>query len=171
MCGIAGFAGFGSEADLRAMTEALAHRGPDGAGFWSGDEPPVFLGHRRLAIIDIGGGRQPMWDAAGRIGVVFNGEIYNHIELRRELEDRGHRFATDHSDTEVLIHGYREWGKDFFHGSMACWLTPSTTAIGLVFCWRVTGSVKSRCIIGAGRAAWPLPASCPPWRFIRGSIR
>ena len=111
MCGIAGFAGFGSEADLRAMTEALAHRGPDGAGFWSGDEPPVFLGHRRLAIIDIEGGRQPMWDAAGRICVIFNGEIYNHVELRRELENRGHRFATDHSDTEVLIHGYREWGE------------------------------------------------------------
>lgn len=111
MCGIAGFAGFGAEADLRAMTEALAHRGPDGAGFWSGDEPPVFLGHRRLAIIDIEGGRQPMWDAAGRIGVIFNGEIYNHIELRRELEDRGHRFTTHHSDTEVLIHGYREWGE------------------------------------------------------------
>jgi len=111
MCGIAGFAGFGTTADLHAMTDALAHRGPDGAGFWSGDEPPVFLDHRRLAIIDIEGGRQPMWDAAGRIGVIFNGEIYNHIEMRRELEGRGHRFATDHSDTEVLIHGYREWGE------------------------------------------------------------
>src|SRR5207253_1576061 len=73
---------------------------------------PVFLGHRRLSIVDLEGGSQPMWDAAGEIGVTFSGEIYNHVELRRTLETAGHRFRTSHSDTEVLVHGYRQWGED-----------------------------------------------------------
>jgi asparagine synthase (glutamine-hydrolysing) len=111
MCGIAGFVGFGGRADLEAMTAALAHRGPDGSGTWISPERPVFLGHRRLSILDIEGGAQPMWDAAGDIGVVFNGEIYNHRELRRTLEAAGHRFRSSHSDTEVLVHGWREWGE------------------------------------------------------------
>ena len=112
MCGIAGFIGFGSAEDLRRMTGALAHRGPDGSGEWMAPEAPVFLGHRRLSIIDLEGGAQPMWDAAGEIGIVYNGEVYNHVELRRELEAAGHRFRSSHSDTEVLIHGYRQWGED-----------------------------------------------------------
>jgi asparagine synthase (glutamine-hydrolysing) len=112
MCGIAGFIGFGSRHDLEAMTAALSHRGPDGSGLWVSEHPRVFLGHRRLSIIDLEGGAQPMWDAAGEIGVVYNGEIYNHIELRRALEAAGHQFRTSHSDTEVLVHGYRQWGED-----------------------------------------------------------
>src|SRR5262245_24769711 len=112
MCGIAGFAGPGSREDLERMTSALSHRGPDGAGYWIASDTPVFLGHRRLSIIDLQGGTQPMWDVAQEIGVVFNGEIYNHVDLRRELERKGHRFQTSHSDTEVLVHGYREWGED-----------------------------------------------------------
>jgi asparagine synthase (glutamine-hydrolysing) len=112
MCGIAGFIGFGSRQDLEAMTAALSHRGPDGSGLWVSEHPRVFLGHRRLSIIDLEGGAQPMWDAAGEIGVVYNGEIYNHIELRRALEAAGHHFRTSHSDTEVLVHGYRQWGED-----------------------------------------------------------
>jgi asparagine synthase (glutamine-hydrolysing) len=111
MCGIAGFAGFGSAQDLEAMTAALSHRGPDGSGLWIAPDAPVFLGHRRLSIVDLEGGAQPMWDATGDVGVTYNGEIYNHLELRRELEAAGHRFRTSHSDTEVLIHGYREWGE------------------------------------------------------------
>jgi asparagine synthase (glutamine-hydrolysing) len=111
MCGIAGFVGFGSAQDLEAMTAALAHRGPDGAGLWIAPDAPVFLGHRRLSILDLEGGAQPMWDAAGEVGVTFNGEIYNHVDLRRALEAKGHKFQTSHSDTEVLIHGYREWGE------------------------------------------------------------
>ncbi|MBI1361194.1 MAG: asparagine synthase (glutamine-hydrolyzing) [Alphaproteobacteria bacterium] len=111
MCGIAGFVGPGGLADLRRMMSALEHRGPDGAGTYHDPNASVFLGHRRLAIIDPGGGAQPMWNAEGSIGVVFNGEIYNHVELRRKLERRGHQFRTDHSDTEVLIHGYAEWGE------------------------------------------------------------
>jgi asparagine synthase (glutamine-hydrolysing) len=112
MCGIAGFVGFGNAQDLEAITSALEHRGPDGAGLWCAPDAPVFLGHRRLAIIDHEGGAQPMWDAAGEICVVYNGEIYNHLDLRRSLENAGHRFRTTHSDTEVLIHGYRQWGED-----------------------------------------------------------
>jgi len=112
MCGIAGFVGAGSRSDLTAMTAMLAHRGPDGEGEYIDSERRVFLGHRRLAIVDLEGGAQPMWNAEGTIGVVQNGEIYNHAELRRELEARGYRFLTDHSDTEVLVHGYSEWGED-----------------------------------------------------------
>jgi len=110
MCGLAGFAGDGGQADIAAMTRALAHRGPDGEGFYRDPEMPVFLGHRRLAIVDLAGGIQPMADAGGDVVVVFNGEIYNHRDLRRDLEARGYEFRTDHSDTEVLVHGWTEWG-------------------------------------------------------------
>jgi asparagine synthase (glutamine-hydrolysing) len=92
------------------MTAALSHRGPDGQGLFFDPQLPVYLGHRRLAIIDLDGGNQPMWNEDGAVGVIFNGEIYNHAELRRELVSRGHRFASGHSDTEVLVHGYEEWG-------------------------------------------------------------
>ncbi|MPY74631.1 MAG: asparagine synthase (glutamine-hydrolyzing) [Alphaproteobacteria bacterium] len=112
MCGIAGFVGPGDRGDLARMTRALLHRGPDGEGLYSAPDMPVHLGHRRLAIVDIAGGYQPMWDGGGDVGVVFNGEIYNHLELRRELQAKGHKFQTDHSDTEVLVHGYKEWGED-----------------------------------------------------------
>ena len=113
MCGIAGFAGRGDEPHLRAMTAALSHRGPDGEGFYVDPEQPVFLGHRRLAVIDIAGGTQPMWNEDHSVAVVFNGEIYNHAELRQKLLARGHKFRSDHSDTEVLVHGYEEWGTAF----------------------------------------------------------
>jgi asparagine synthase (glutamine-hydrolysing) len=111
MCGIAGFVGQGGRADLAAMTEALAHRGPDGEGSFVDEQEAVFLGHRRLAILDIEGGHQPMWNEDGQVGIVFNGEIYNHAELRRQLEAKGHIFRSDHSDTEALVHGYEEWGE------------------------------------------------------------
>lgn len=112
MCGLAGFVGAGDERDLRAMTGRLAHRGPDGEGFYRDPAQPVFLGHRRLAIVDLVGGAQPMASADGRVVVVFNGEIYNHGELRALLQQKGHRFQSDHSDTEVLVHGWREWGAE-----------------------------------------------------------
>jgi len=112
MCGLAGFVGAGDRDDLTRMTAALAHRGPDGQGLFQDPQHPVFLGHRRLSIIDIEDGAQPMSSADGRIVVVFNGEIYNHAELRRELEAKGHVFRTDHSDTEVLVHGWHQWGTE-----------------------------------------------------------
>ncbi len=111
MCGVCGFAGAGSEQDLAAMNAALALRGPDGEGRFVSASPRVFLGHRRLSIIDLEGGAQPMRTGDGRLIATYNGEIYNHLELRRELESKGHVFATDHSDTEVLLHGWREWGE------------------------------------------------------------
>lgn len=112
MCGLAGFVGAGDRADLAAMNARIAHRGPDGEGLYQDPAHPVFLGHRRLSIIDLEGGAQPMASADGGIVVVYNGEIYNHRELRAELEARGHVFHTDHSDTEVLVHGWREWGEE-----------------------------------------------------------
>jgi asparagine synthase (glutamine-hydrolysing) len=112
MCGIAGFVGAGSRPDLARMAAALAHRGPDSDGFFVDEAMHVFLGHRRLSIIDPASGHQPMWNEDRQVGVIFNGEIYNHVELRSELERRGHRFASDHSDTEVLVHGWEEWAED-----------------------------------------------------------
>ena len=111
MCGIAGILvgeGPAPEADLRRMTRALAARGPDGEGFHF--DGPVGLGHRRLAIIDVAGGKQPLFSEDGRVAVIVNGELYNFQELREELVGCGHRFAT-RSDSEVLVHGYEEWGE------------------------------------------------------------
>ena len=93
------------------MSDALAHRGPDGAGRHLDGDRPVFLAHRRLAILAVAGGEQPMWNEDGQVGIVFNGEIYHHMELRRELLAAGHVFRSHHSDTEVLVHGYEEWGE------------------------------------------------------------
>jgi len=114
MCGIVGFIGPGDATDLAAMREAVHHRGPDDEGAWSGTVAGkiVRFGFRRLSILDIGGGAQPMASADGRIVVLHNGEIYNFRALRRELEALGHVFRTDHADTEVLIHGYRQWGEE-----------------------------------------------------------
>lgn len=112
MCGIAGFVGRGDRTDLVAMTRMQAHRGPDDEGFHIDSEHSVFLGHRRLSIRDIAGGAQPMWNEDRTACVIFNGEIYNHVELRRELEGHGHVFRTSHSDTEVLVHGYEQWGSE-----------------------------------------------------------
>lgn len=121
MCGIAGFYGIGDRNDLTRMIDKLAHRGPDGEGIWASTDQPAFLGHRRLAIIDIAGGNQPMATPDEDVVVTFNGEIYNHVELRRELENRGHRFQTDHSDTEVLLYAYREWGERMVNRLNGMW--------------------------------------------------
>jgi asparagine synthase (glutamine-hydrolysing) len=121
MCGIAGFAGRGDLQILQRMTAAVSHRGPDADGLWQDESAGVFLGHRRLSIVDLAGGAQPMWTSDGELGVTFNGEIYNHAELRAELKERGCEFATDHSDTEVLLHGYREWGEEFVQRLNGMW--------------------------------------------------
>jgi asparagine synthase (glutamine-hydrolysing) len=111
MCGIAGILYLdGRPVDgvhLKAMGDAIAHRGPDAAGFWLA--PGIGLAHRRLSIIDLAAGQQPLGNEDGSIQVVFNGEIYNYQGLRRELLDHGHVFRTN-SDTEVLVHLYEEVG-------------------------------------------------------------
>ena len=111
MCGIAGFVGAGNLDDIHAMTEMLYHRGPDDSGFWYETDIRTYFGHRRLSIIDLEDGSQPMSTPDGNLTVTYNGEIYNHSYLRTVLEQRGHHFVTDHSDTEILLHGYREWGE------------------------------------------------------------
>src|SRR5690349_8150216 len=113
MCGICGFTGAPDRAVLARMADAIVHRGPDDAGYW--DTVDVSLGMRRLSIVDLETGQQPVFNEDGTIAVVFNGEIYNHVELRAELEGQGHRFQTHHSDTEVLVHLYEQHGDDFLH--------------------------------------------------------
>jgi asparagine synthase (glutamine-hydrolysing) len=114
MCGICGQYNFGNSEPvelrkIKAMTRALVHRGPDDEGYYITGS--LGFGFRRLSIIDLGGGHQPMSDWEESVWVVFNGEIYNFPDLRRELEGYGHVFRTS-SDTEVIVHGYKEWGDD-----------------------------------------------------------
>ena len=124
MCGIAGRFNFTphhpvDRARLKAMTDVVSHRGPDAAGFYY--DNGIGLGHRRLSIIDLATGDQPVGNEDGSIQVVFNGEIYNFADVRQVLLARGHRFRT-HSDTEVIVHGYEEWGErcvDHFRGMFA----------------------------------------------------
>ena len=124
MCGIAGRLNFDQSRPvdqdvLEAMTAAIAHRGPDADGFYRG--PGIGLGHRRLSIIDLATGDQPLGNEDGTVQVIFNGEIYNFAEVRADLVAHGHRFRTS-SDTEVIVHGYEEWGDgcvDRFRGMFA----------------------------------------------------
>ena len=116
MCGIAGQFNFQRHQPVERetivrMARSIAHRGPDDEGFFIAG--PVGLGFRRLSIIDLAGGHQPMSDAGKTVWVIFNGEIYNYKELRQELQSRGHQFKTS-CDTEVIVHGYKEWGTRVF---------------------------------------------------------
>ena len=120
MCGIAGVVSFGdfqvTPEYVTALREPLAHRGPDGAATWVSDDRRVGFGFRRLAIIDLSEtAMQPMENEDGSVRLLMNGEIYNHAELRPELEQAGHCFRTDHSDTEVVVHAFEEWGIDCLH--------------------------------------------------------
>ena len=136
MCGIVGQVTLARDAPasaevVRAMAACIDHRGPDEEGLHA--DVRIAFGFRRLAIIDLATGQQPMVSVDGTIAVVFNGEIYNHTELRRELEARGHRFRT-RCDTEVLVHGYREWGTalpEKLTGmfAFACWNRELGTAL------------------------------------------
>lgn len=116
MCGIAGQFNFQRREPVERetivrMARSIAHRGPDDEGFFV--DGPVGLGFRRLSIIDLAGGHQPMSDEEKTVWLIFNGEIYNYKELRRELQGKGHQFKTN-SDTEVIVHGYKEWGTQVF---------------------------------------------------------
>ncbi|MEO8464677.1 MAG: asparagine synthase (glutamine-hydrolyzing) [Gammaproteobacteria bacterium] len=176
VCGIAGFVGAPpaegeSASRLRAMCDAIAHRGPDDAGYFV--DRDVALGMRRLRVIDVHGGRQPVSNEDGTVTVVFNGEIYNHRGLRRQLEAGGHRFRT-HSDTEVLVHLFEDFGAAMvgkLHGmfAFALWdsrdrslllardrtgmkpLSYLETAGGLVFC----SEIRSLLALGVGPSISP----------------
>lgn len=115
MCGITGFIGKGDKASLERMTAALRHRGPDDSGTFFDEKKEVGLGHARLSILDLtSAGHQPMWSAEGDIAVVFNGEIYNHVELRREIAEHGHFAYKSSSDTETIVYAYKVWGEQCF---------------------------------------------------------
>lgn len=118
MCGIVGFWGCPDDDLLTRMADSLKHRGPDDEGFFVSER--VSLGHRRLAIIDLEGGRQPMAAAAGTLQMVYNGEVYNYRELRRELEGLGSQFHT-HSDSEVVLQAYAQWGTGCFARFNGMW--------------------------------------------------
>ena len=143
MCGIFAWILAGIKRQDREVlvrsTDLMSHRGPDGAGYWLGESADglyqIGLGHRRLSIIDLEGGAQPMWSADGSIGVTFNGEIYNYIELRNELIGLGHVFRTS-SDTEVLIEAYRAWG------------SAAVTRFRGMFAFSLWDVVQQRMIIG-----------------------
>ncbi|HEY4953140.1 MAG TPA: asparagine synthetase B, partial [Verrucomicrobiae bacterium] len=117
MCGICGQLKIADDAPvdqetIRRMARTMIHRGPDDEGYFF--DRSLGLGFRRLSIIDLSGGHQPMADAEESVWIAFNGEIYNYQELRAELESRGHKFRT-RSDTEVIIHGYKEWNEKVFN--------------------------------------------------------
>src|SRR6266436_5849684 len=112
MCGIVGSVGLRDEEIGTTMVRRIAHRGPDDEGIWLSppDHPPVMLGSRRLAILDLSpAGHMPMFSADGRFIIVYNGEVYNYKELRQELKDCGHRFQSS-GDTEVILAAYEQWG-------------------------------------------------------------
>ncbi len=134
MCGIVGALVFNNnnftitESYISRMRDTMAHRGPDGSGDWISEDGRVGLGHRRLAIIDLSdAAAQPMSNENGTLWISFNGEIYNHAEIRAELEKTGaHQWKTDHSDTEVVLHAFEQWGIDCLHRfrgmfAMALW--------------------------------------------------
>ena len=108
MCGLAGFTGPPLPDALRAMCGALVHRGPDDAGYF--ESPSLSLGLRHLAVADIGDGQQPVSGEAGRVTAIMDGRIFNHQTLRRTLVEAGHRFRTDHADSEICPHAFEEWG-------------------------------------------------------------
>lgn len=113
MCGIAGFYGEGNFFLIEKMISCIKYRGPDKLNFVKFPEKKIFIGHARLSIIDIGDGGQPMSDSEGRFTITYNGEIYNHKKLRKILENKFNvKFITSHSDTEVILNGYKIWGKE-----------------------------------------------------------
>ena len=142
MCGICGIYNHNHEPIednlLHRMTSIMNHRGPDGEGMYRA--PGIGLGHRRLSIIDIAGGAQPITNEDGTLHLIFNGEIYNFIELREELEEKGHQFKT-RSDTEVIIHAYEEWGEG------------SVNRFNGIFAFALWDG-KQKCLFSGPRPSW-----------------
>ena len=178
MCGIAGQFNFqrGEPVERETivrMARSVAHRGPDDEGFFIAG--PVGLGFRRLSIIDLASGHQPMSDAEETVWIIFNGEIYNYKELRGELQGKGHQFRTN-SDTEVIVHGYKEWGTDVFNHlngmfGLAIWdvrkqrLVVARDAMGIKLVYyrltdgQLTFGSEIRAVLAAGDTAPQVDAS------------
>lgn len=164
MCGIVGSFKPGGEACgedvLARMRDKMAHRGPDGVGIWSSPRRDCVLGHRRLSIIDLSTtANQPMVNRAGTVAIVFNGEIYNHADVRRELQQLGHyEWVTDHSDTEVLLHAYQEWGLECvkrFYGMFAVAIYDARGPAGPVMHFiRDRVGIKPLYFARTGRGEW-----------------
>ncbi len=160
MCGIAGAAsrdaGFDVGPIVTRLTAALAHRGPDGEGFHFARGRSAGLGNRRLSIVDLPGGAQPIASEDERVWVTYNGEIYNHLDLRRELIALGHRFRTN-ADTEVLVHGFEAWGADLFgrlNGIFAFALLDGRSEPGELWLVRDPAGVKPLYVGWAGDTWW-----------------
>ena len=157
MCGICGFfqaAPILPDAEdlVVAMRDEMVHRGPDGCGVRVGRN--YALGHRRLKIVDLSEhARQPMSNEDGSVWVTFNGEIYNHLDIRPELEARGHQFRS-RSDTEVIVHGWEEWGEAWWTGSPACSPSPSPTSGAIATSSRGIESESNRFSISGATACW-----------------
>jgi len=159
MCGITGALGCHASTDvtlpLERLTGALVHRGPDGCGMRYFNDRSAGFGHRRLSILDLETGDQPMSNEDGSVWVTYNGEIYNHVVLRRELEQAGHRFRT-RSDTEVLVHGWEQWGTGLFgklNGIFAFALFDGKAAPGTVWLARDPLGVKPL-YVGRSSSEW-----------------
>lgn len=158
MCGVAGIVSPDGEVRglLERLTEGLAHRGPDGAGCQLFANGRAGIGHRRLSIVDLATGQQPMSNEAGTIWVSYNGEIYNHLDLRAELERAGYRFRT-RADTEVLIHGWDAWGNGLWprlNGIYALALVDLRHRAGTVWLARDPAGVKPLYLGVKGRQCW-----------------
>lgn len=160
MCGISGIYHYANEAPvdeltLRRMTEVIAHRGPDDHGYYI--DRRAGLGHRRLSIIDIAGGKQPIFNEDGKVAIVFNGEIYNYPELARRVEQQGHKLVT-RSDTETIVHLYEEYGEDcvaMLHG---------------MFAFAIWDARKNVMLLARDRLGKkPLYYACPDGRLVFGS--
>jgi asparagine synthase (glutamine-hydrolysing) len=149
---------------LERMRDAMVHRGPDGHRLWIADDGRIGLAFRRLKIVDLSDrASQPMSNEDGSLRLVYNGEIYNHVELRRELEEDGrHHWLTDHSDTEVILHAFEEWGIDYLHRLRGMF------AFALWTCSNELWLVRDR--IGVNGAYRSAPAQCAPLGGASGNV-
>lgn len=150
MCGIVGLFDIRGKSEidrqlLEKMNQTQVHRGPDEGEIYV--EPGVGLGHRRLSIMDVASGQQPLFNEDGSVVVIFNGEIYNYRTLAKQLIEAGHQFKT-HCDTEVIVHAWEEWGErcvDHFRGMFAFGVWDRNQEV--LSSWRVIEWVSSRCIM------------------------
>ena len=158
MCGISGIFDLQGQRDidvllLARMNHSLQHRGPNEGGLHR--EPGLGLAHRRLSVIDLASGQQPLFNAERSVAIVFNGEIYNYRSLMAELRQFGHTFRTS-SDTEVIVHAWEQWGEQCVRRLRGMFAFALWTAGATCCSWRATGSASSPCTTANWRTArWP----------------